>query len=302
MPTLEDTVTDIRDLIFSYLSIPDLVTLHNASLQSTCRHKPSLAESCKYTGARRLAHLITKAEFNIRPVIDGELLVYKRNRCNETKYPRPRPFQPWDVFAGQFERTFTGNQECPKMRITEPCTRKINDPPSRLIYDPAKVGDNSLGPAEIVTIYLMFKIEDESTAPDLVIEYDTTNCTISDAIKDEDVGGGYYTRTISHAIPLAKVGWSTQRREGERKVVNGLLKTRDDLQIPKDWIEMLGNQVMARVVFRKRHHEFVEEIQNTTERSFILQAFELIWDINLSERHCRPDVFYLWRKNEELWM
>jgi len=186
------------------------------------------------------------------------------------------------------------------MRITEPCTRKINDPPARLIYDPVKVGNNSLGPAEIVTINVMFNIEDEITASSLVIEYDTANCTISEAIKDEDDGEGYYTRTISHAIPLAKVGWSTQRLEDERKVVNGSLKTRDDVNIPKDWIKMLGNQVMAKVVFRKRHHKFVEEIQ--TERSFILQAFELIWAINLSETDCRPDVLYLWRNSEEEWM
>lgn len=285
----------ILDLIFDYLSVSDLANLHHAFLHKT---NSTVAAYCKHTGSRRITHLITTAKYNIQALIDGERFVYKRHKWDITKYPRSRPFRPWDIFATHFERTFTGNETCPRMKITEPCIRTINDPPSRLIYDPVHIGNDSQGPVEIVTLNAKFTVEGQTTDTILEMMYDTDKCIVSDAVRDEDDGEGYYTRTISHVIPLESVSWMKQRAADKREIINGKLVTRDDTQVPSDWVEMLGKQVMTKVTFRKRHQNAVEEMQNPTGRYFIMQSFELIWDINLSETYCRPDVLNLWRNND----
>jgi hypothetical protein len=303
MLTFLSIPTDIRDLIYDHLSIPDLVSLYNASLQNR-----TLRQSCKHIAVRRLTHIITHSTFKIRALIDGERGIYKRHRYN--RYERddgalvaPRPFRPFDVFASQWQRTFSSNGTRPQMKISQICVRAPNDPPVKFVYDPHFVGNQSQGPEEIVTVFAVFSVEGMSTPTRLSIEYDTAECSISGS-KDEDDGDEDYLRTISHPLAFRKGVWivstDTPLMGQDRQVGlwSNAFPAREDYELPKEWLEMLGHQVMAKAVFKKRRPEFTRPAWLPMDRQFTLQLFELVWDVELSESSCRPNVLDLWRDGE----
>ena len=302
MLTFLNIPLDIRDLIYDQLSIPDLVSLYNASLPNT-----TLRQSCKRIGVRRLTHIITHSTFKIRAIIDGERGIYKRHRYDryerdDAAFVAPRPFRPFDVFATQWQRTFPSSGTRPQLMITEPCLRAPNDPPARYIYDPRFVGDGSQGPEEIVTVIAQFSVEGMSTPTRLRIEYDTADCSIS-GVNDEDDGDEYYLRTISHPLAFQKGVWvvAVEKPLHPQAIQVGIPRafpSREDYEVPKEWLEMLGDQVTAKAVFKKRRPELSQPGQTTTDRRFVMQLFELVWDVELSESSCRPNVLDLWKDGE----
>jgi hypothetical protein len=163
------------------------------------------------------------------------------------------------------------------------------------------VGDQSQGPEEIVTVIAIFSVEGMSTPTRLSIEYDTADCSIS-GVKDEDDGDEDYLRTISHPLAFQKGVWTVTRdkhlNDSQVDIPPRAFPPREDYEVPKEWLEMLGNQVMAKAVFKKRRPEFIRAPQLPMDRQFIMQSFELVWDVELSESSCRPNVLDLWRDGE----
>jgi hypothetical protein len=295
MLTFQNILPDIRDLIFDQLSIPDLISLYHASLPS-----PSLRQSCKRVGTRRLTHIITTSAFKIRAIIDGERGLYKRYRNDryereDDAFVTPRPFRPFDSFETNLQRTFPVNSTGPQMVATEQCIRKETDLMTKYIYNSQYSGGD---PQEIVTVIALFLIRDMPTPTRLAIEYDTADCSIS-GVQDEDDGDGGYLRTVSHPLRFKNGLWGIERN-GRRPMIGFslTLPRRDDYEVPKEWLEMLGNQVMAKVVFKKQRSERPLDGQPPQETKFIMQFFEVVWDVELSESSFRPDVLDLWRDGE----
>ena len=116
------------------------------------------------------------------------------------------------------------------------------------------------------------------------MEYDTGSITVPKPETTYSEDGEYLYRTIQHRLPLIKAICG--------EVEDG---TQGGYELPKDWIEFLGNESFVNVTFREHMNECRVDLNNIWKGRATMKSFEMDWNVKLQEWCCTSDVIDIWR-------
>lgn len=274
LATAESIPVDIYVLILDYLPLKDL-----GSFQAAYANEPHMSKIAKWRSLLRLCNLFTKGTIQFYAVIDGENGYWKVNRDEPIRQRRLKgraePTKPFRPFTPQTEldRVFTGTKGKPKMGL------KLSEGTQySTLYQPI---DWTGAPAEVVFMNIAFTLGGEIIS----LEYDTGRITVPPVEATYSEDGECLYRTIKHRLPLIKAICG--------EVENG---TQGAYELPKDWIEFLGNEAFVNVTFREHMNECRVDLSNIWRGRATMQSFEMDWNIKLHEWCCTSDIINIWHE------
>ena len=278
LSTAESIPVDVYVLILDHLPLKDL-----GSFQAAYAQEPRMSQIAKWRSLLRLCTLFTKGHVQLYAVIDGERSYWKINRDEPFRQRRingraevTRSFRPF-IPETKFDRIFTGTRARPKMGLKPSERTYLNT-----VYRPI---DWAGSPAEVVSMGVSFMLEGEL----IDLEYDTKCTTVPKVETAYSEDGEYLYRTIQHQLPLTKAicGIIEDGIQGRR-------------ELPKDWIEFLGQEAFVKVAFMEHMNECRVDLNNIWRGRATMQSFEVDWNIKLQEWCCTSDVIDIWRGKSAL--
>jgi len=134
-------------------------------------------------------------------------------------------------------------------------------------------------PAEVVLMEVSFTLDEEV----IHLEYDTECITVPKVETTYSEDGECLYRTIKHRLPLIKAicGKVEDGRQG-------------GYELPKDWIEFLGNEAFVNVTFREHMNQCRVDLNNIWRGRAMMQSFEMDWNVKLQEWCCASDIIDIW--------
>ena len=275
LSTAESIPVDVYVLILDQLSFKDL-----GSFQLAYASEPKMSKIAKWRSLLRLSNFFTKGEARILTIIDGERSYYKINRNEEFRQARingraaaTRPFRPFTATTN-FDRIFTGTPRVPKMVMKPSSEQLINT-----TYAPI---DWTGAPAEVVETEVSFTLGDEV----IILKYDTDAISVPTPKQTYSEDGTLLYRTIRHRLPLVRAICRDVEKEPER-----------EYELPKDWIEFLGQEAFVNVVFQEHIASCRVLLTGIWVGRAKMESFEMDWNIKLQDWCCSDDVIDMWREN-----
>lgn len=272
LSTAESIPIDVFVLILDRLPLRDL-----GSFQAAYSQEPRMSKIAKWRSLLRLCNLFTKGSIQLCAVIDGQNQYWKINRDEPFRQRRikgraepTRPFRPFTPQT-KFDRIFTGTRGNPKMGL-----RLSEGTYYSTMYQPI---DWTGSPAEVVLMEISFTLGGEI----IRLEYDTGRITVPKVEATYSEDGECLYRTINHRLPLIKAICG--------EVENGI---QGGYELPKDWIEFLGNEAFVNVTFMEHMSECHIDLNNIWKGRATMQSFEMDWNVKLHEWCCTSDVIDIW--------